>query len=59
VFAPERVDWMYAAPAAWTLKAMLSLEPLGSPCAPRGLVTAPPGCGIPPEQRGTWTVRPT
>jgi hypothetical protein len=59
VFAPKHVNWVYAAPAAWTLKAMLSLEPPGTPHAPRGLVAAPPGCGIPPGLRGVRTIRPT
>jgi hypothetical protein len=59
VFAPELVYWVYAAPATWTLKAVLSLEPPDSPNAPDELVAAPAGCSVPPEVRGSRTIRPT
>ena len=59
VFSPGLVSWQYHAPAAWTLRAVLTLEEPEHPDAPRGVLRPDPGCFVPPEVRRPLTIRPT
>jgi hypothetical protein len=47
LFTVTRVHWSYAAPATWTLRALLTLPPPWHPDAPQELTDAPPGVGLP------------
>lgn len=58
-FSPTLVVWQYHATAAWTLRAVLTLDPPGHPRAPRAIETPAPGCTLPPDQRRPMTIRPT
>jgi hypothetical protein len=42
VFSPELVSWQYHAPAAWTLRAVLTTDPPGHPNAPLGVLRPAP-----------------
>ncbi|WP_232376396.1 hypothetical protein [Amycolatopsis aidingensis] len=59
VFAPELVSWHYHASAAWTLRAVLTIDPPGHPDAPMGVLRPVPGCGVPMERRRPVSIRPT
>lgn len=58
VLGPEWVNWIYAGSAVWTLRAVLTLAEPGSPTAPLHLMTAPPSCRVPQDQRRPFTFRP-
>jgi hypothetical protein len=47
VFAPELVSWYYHASTAWTLRAVLTIDPPGHPDAPMEVLRPVPGCGVP------------
>lgn len=59
VFVPELVSWHYHASAAWTLRAVLTIDPPGHPDAPTAVLRSVPGCGIPMERRRPVSIRPT
>ncbi|QUH05703.1 hypothetical protein HUO13_01210 [Saccharopolyspora erythraea] len=59
VFRPELVSWQYHAPAAWTLRAVLTLESPEHPDAPRAVLRPDRGCFVPSEVRRPLTIRPT
>lgn len=59
LFVPSVVVWQYHAWAAWTVRAVLTLDEPGHPRAPRGVEVPAPGCVLPPLQRRPVTVRPT
>ncbi|GAA4857112.1 MULTISPECIES: hypothetical protein [Saccharopolyspora] len=59
VFAPDLVSWQYRAPAAWTLRAVLTLAPPGEPDAPLAVLRPEPGCHVPMDLRRPVTIRPT
>lgn len=58
VFAPELVSWQYHAPAAWTLRAVLTIEPPGSPGAPQAVECPAAQCTVPTRLRRPATIRP-
>jgi hypothetical protein len=55
---PSAVLWVYSAPALWTLRAVLTIEPPGTPHAPSQLMPAPAACGVPQEFHRPRTIRP-
>jgi hypothetical protein len=59
VFAPTLVSWQYHAPAAWALRAVLTIEPPGQPRAPSAVLRPEPLCSVPMEIRRPVTIRPT
>lgn len=59
VFAPDFVSWQYHAPAAWTLRAVLTLDPPGHPRAPMAVLRPAAGCAVPIGLRRPVTIRPT
>jgi hypothetical protein len=59
VFSPEMVSWQYHASAAWTLRAVLTIDPPGHPRAPVSVLRPAAGCFVPMELRRPLTIRPT
>jgi hypothetical protein len=59
VFAPELVSWHYHSQAAWTLRAVLTIDPPGHARAPTGVLRPASGCFVPMEIRRSVTIRPT
>lgn len=57
VLDPAWVTWVYAAPAVWTLRAVLTLPVPGTPGEPVCLMTAPASCRVPRQGRRPVTVR--
>lgn len=51
VFAPTRVLWWYGPNPVWTLRALLTLLPPEHLEAPRTLMAAPPGMGVPGDRQ--------
>ncbi|HEU5471792.1 MAG TPA: hypothetical protein VFV67_14170 [Actinophytocola sp.] len=58
LLAPDWVTWVYSHNPIWTLRAVLTLEPPGSPHEPCTLIPAPPACHIPAQGRRPVTIRP-
>jgi hypothetical protein len=58
LLAPAWVTWVYSHNAIWTLRAVLTIEPPGSPVEPVHLIPAPATCHIPPHGRRPVTIRP-
>lgn len=59
IFAPEVVSWQYHAPAAWTLRAVLTIEPPGHPDALMSVLRPDRGCCVPVDIRRPLSIRPT
>jgi hypothetical protein len=59
LFAPEFVSWQYHSSAAWTLRAVLTLDPPGHPRAPMAILKPDTPCTVPMEIRRPMTIRPT
>lgn len=58
-FAPTVVAWQYHASAAWTLRAVLTLDTPGHQRAPQAVQVPARGCTVPLDQRRPMTIRPT
>jgi hypothetical protein len=51
VFTPPLVSWQYHASAAWTLRAVLTIDPPGHPNAPTAVQRPAAGCFVPMDIR--------
>lgn len=58
VFAPDLVVWQYHAAAAWTLRAVLTIEPPGTPGAPMAIEHPAGRCAVPQRLRRPMMIRP-